>query len=101
MSVYFIASYDIDDTDAHNDYIATADSLLGKYGGTVLVDDQDAKVIEGESWMINVIVQLESEASAMGCYNDSEYRLIKQMRLNTAKNRSLVLAKEFIDESVL
>jgi len=94
MPVYFIASYDIEDAKAHNDYIIAADSLLDKHGGNILVADEGVKVIEGQGRMINVIVQFESEAAAMNFYNDPEYKLVKQIRLNATQNRTLVLANE-------
>ncbi|MFC1747933.1 DUF1330 domain-containing protein [Pseudomonadota bacterium] len=37
------------------------------------VANEEAKVIEGEGRMINVIVQFESETAAMNFYNGPEY----------------------------
>lgn len=94
MSAYLIAHYDIEDVQAHNDYASAADSLLAKHGGKLLVADDGGRVLEGKGRMINVIVQFESETAAMDFYNDPEYTLVKQIRLNATQNGSLVLVKD-------
>lgn len=97
MPAYFIANYDIEDSKAHNDYVIAADSLLDKYGGKILAADENAKVIEGQGKMINVIVQFDSEETAMNFYNDPEYTSLKQVRLNATQNGTLVLKRSLPD----
>ncbi|WNO08551.1 DUF1330 domain-containing protein [Teredinibacter sp. KSP-S5-2] len=100
MSAYLIASYDIEDAQAHDDYASAADFLLTKHGGKLLVADDRGYVLEGKGSMINVIVQFESEIAAMDFYNDPEYNLVKQIRLNATQNGSLVLVKDLNGLSV-
>lgn len=100
MSVYFIASYDIEDLQAHERYAIAADPLLEKHGGEILVADEAAKPIEGRSAGINVILKFESEAAAMNFYNDPDYQALKQVRLDSTNNRIVVLAKQFIVPSL-
>lgn len=92
MSAYFIATYDIEDNKAHDDYIVAASPLLEKYGGKILAADQEARSLEGQSKMVNVIVQFESENAALEFYNDPAYASAKQIRLNATSNGTLVLA---------
>ena len=97
MSVYFIASYDVKDENAYNDYIVAVERIFQKYRGKLLVVDENSKVIEGDSKMVNVIIEFASEEEAMNFYNDPEYTSVKQIRINATKNISLVLAKALSD----
>lgn len=95
MSVYFIASYKIEDAEAHERYVLAAQPLLEKHGGEIVVADDEAKVIEGHGAKVNVIVKFDSEATAMNFYNDPDYAPVRQIRLDATKNGMLMLTKEF------
>ncbi len=95
MSVYFIASYNIVDIEAHERYVLAAQPLLEKHGGEILVADDEAKMIEGDGAEENVIVKFDSEAAAMNFYNDPDYQSIRQIRLDATKNGMLMLTKSF------
>ena len=96
MSVYFIASYDIENTEAHEQYVQGAGPLLAKHGGEILVADGDAKAVEGFGAGTNVVIRFESETAAMGFYNDPSYSILKKLRLNATKNGKVILAKQFV-----
>ena len=95
MSVYFIASYDIENAEAHERYALAAGPLLEKHGGEILIADDDAKAIEGVGATSNVVIKFESEAAAMNFYNDPDYRPLQKIRLDSTKNGTVVLAKQF------
>lgn len=92
MSAYLIASYDIEDPETHEHYALSADPLLEKHGGEILVADGEAKAVEGNGGRVGVVVKFESEAAAMNFYNDPDYRPLKKMRLDSTKNGMVVLA---------
>ena len=96
MSVYFIASYDVEDAEAHERYVMAADPLLEKHGGELLVADDEARTLEGKGRLLNVVVKFNSETAAMNFYDDPDYRSIKQIRHNATSNGTLMLAKEFV-----
>ena len=95
MSVYFIASYDIVDPEAHENYIIAAQPLLEKHGGEILIADDEAKAIEGEGAGVNVVVKFESEVAAMNFYNDPDYQPVRQIRHDATKNGMVLLTKEY------
>jgi len=99
MSVYVIASYDIEDPEVYEGYVPGVRPLLQKHGGEVLVADYEGKTIEGQGRGVNVVLKFESEAAAMNWYNDPDYGLVKKIRLDSTTNGTLILAKQFVPPS--
>ena len=96
MSVYVIVSYDIVDPKGYEDYVPGVVPLLQKHGCEVLVADYEAEALEGRATGVHVVLKFKSEEAARTWYNDPAYGPVKQIRLNSTKNGSLVLAKEFV-----
>ena len=96
MSVYFIASYDVEDPEAYESYVFAADPILEKHSGELLIADDEAKAVEGHGQQVNVVLKFESETAAMNFYNDPDYRALKQTRLDATTNGTLVLAKQYV-----
>ncbi len=99
MSVYFIASYDIEDPEVYEGYVPGVRPLLQKHGAEVLVADYEAKTIEGQGRGVNVVLRFESEAAAMNWYNDPDYGPVKKIRLDSTTNGTAILAKQFVPPS--
>ena len=99
MTVYAIASYDIADPAGFEPYIPGVVPLIQKHGGEIIVADFEAKSLDGEARGVNVIVKFESEEAAMNWYNDPDYAPVRQTRLDSTENGSLMLAKEFAPPS--
>jgi len=95
MSVYVIATYDITDTKAHEDYVPGVLPLLEKHDAEILVADYEAVALEGRAPGVNVVVKFDSEEAARNWYNDPDYGPVKQIRLNSSKDGSITLTKEF------
>jgi uncharacterized protein (DUF1330 family) len=96
MAVYIIASYDIEDPEAYKGYVPGVLPLLEKHGAEILVADYGATTIEGQGREVNVVLKFESNEAAINWYNDSDYGPVKNMRLNSTKNGTLILAKHFV-----
>ncbi len=96
MSVYFIVSYDIEDPEKFESYPPRVIPLLQKYGAEILVVDDEAKTIEGSGHDINVVLRFDSEEVAMKFYNDPEYEPVKKIRLDSTKNGTFIMAKQFV-----
>ncbi len=99
MSVYFIASYDIEDPAVYEGYVPGVRPLLQKHSAEILVADYEAKTIEGQGRGVNVVLKFESEAAAMNWYNDPDYGPVKKIRLDSTTNGTLILAKQFVPPS--
>ncbi len=99
MAAYIIVSYDIDDPKGYEAYVPLAVSLLQKHGGDVLVADYEVQSLEGQARKANVVLRFESEAAALGWYNDPEYGPAKDIRVATTSNATMVLAKQFVPPS--
>ncbi len=99
MSVYVIASYDIEDPEGYEGYVPGVIPLLQKHGAEVLVADYEAKTIEGQGRGVNVVLKFESEATAMNWYNDPDYGPVKKIRLDSTTNGTAILAKQFVPPS--
>jgi uncharacterized protein (DUF1330 family) len=95
MSVYAIAAYDIVDPKVYETYVAAVVSLLQKHGAELLVADRESGALEGNPGKVSVVLRFESEKAAREWYNDPAYGPVKQIRLNSTKNGTIVLAKEF------
>jgi len=99
MSVYVIASYDIEDPEGYEGYVPGVRPLSQKHGAEVLVADYEAKTIEGQGRGVNVVLKFESEAAAMNWYNDPDYGPVKKIRLDSTTNGTIILAKQFVPPS--
>ena len=96
MTVYYMVSYDIVDTEAFSKYPPRVMALLPKYGGEILASDTAAICVEGTAKTMNAILRFPSEEAALNCYNDPEYQQeIKQIRIGSTKNCTMVLVKQF------
>lgn len=93
MNVYYLISYDIDDPEGYRKYPEGVLPLFDKYGAEVLASDTDAMVMEGTLRTMNAVVKFPSWEAALACYHDPEYERLKNIRLNTTSNGSIVLAK--------
>ncbi len=99
MSVYVIATYDIVDPKGYESYVPGVMPLLQKHGAEILVADFEAEPLEGRAPGVNVVLKFDSEKAARNWYNDADYGPVKQVRLSSTKNGSIVLAKQFVAPS--
>lgn len=95
MAVYYINSYDIIDVEEFQKYPPKVRPLLMKYGAEVIASDTQAICLEGIARTMNAIIKFPSEEAALSCYNDPEYEPIKQIRIDSTQNCTMLLVKEF------
>ncbi len=77
---YWIAFVTVTDPDAYAGYQALAPDAFAKYGARFLVRGGDASSLEGEAWQRHVVVEFESKAQALACYNSPEYEAAREER---------------------
>jgi uncharacterized protein (DUF1330 family) len=98
MAVYYINTYDIIDVEEFQKYPPKVSPILLKYGAEVLALDTQPICLEGVARKMNAIIKFPSEEAALKCYNDPEYQLIKPLRINSTKNCTIVIVKEYIKQ---
>jgi uncharacterized protein (DUF1330 family) len=96
MSVYMIFSFNVTDREGFAPYGKTVTPVLERHGAEVLAADFSGKSLEGNALGANVIIGFLSEESAMAFYNDPEYGPIRDLRVGTTTDRTVVLVKEFV-----
>ena len=94
MPAYVICSYDIADPKGFEAYVPGVMPLLQKHGAEIVVADFSAKAVEGRPASVQVILKFESEEAAERWYHDPEYTPVKQIRLASTKNGSMVFVKQ-------
>lgn len=99
MTAYIIASYDIVDPEGYEGYVPGVVPLLQKHGAEILVAEYDAQPLEGEKRSVYVVLRFESEAAALGWYNDPAYEPVRKIRLGSSNNNNVVLANQFVPPS--
>lgn len=95
MSVYVIATYDVDDPKGYEGYVPGVVPLLQKHGAEILAADYQAESLEGQARGVNVVLKFPSAEAARNWYNDPDYGPVKRIRLDSTKNSSTTMAKEF------
>lgn len=91
MPIYYINSYDITDAEEYSKYAPAVIPLLKKYGAEVLAADVEGIAIEGKPRKMNAIIQFPSVESALECYNSAEYLPIREIRIKSTSNCTMVL----------
>ena len=95
MAVYLINNYDITNLDEFKKYGPLVIPIILKHGGQVLASDVEGIAIEGNPKRMNAIIRFPSEEAVRNCYNDPAYEAIKQIRINSTTNTSIVMVHEF------
>ena len=96
MPVYVVVTYDIADPKGFEPYGPGVMPLLRKHGAEILAADFESQPLEGHPPAVTVVLKFDSEEAARNCHSDPEYRPVKQIRLNTTKNGTAVLARGFV-----
>jgi len=86
MSYYLVFNYDVTDPEMLRQYQQKAGKISpDQFGLKALVVDHEPQDIEGKSGQMMVILEFESEATAMAFYNSPEYQAIVDLRVNASK----------------
>jgi uncharacterized protein (DUF1330 family) len=96
MPAYLIASYDVVDPKAYQAYPPGVMAMLMKYQCEVLVAGLDAQSLEGERRQVNVVIKFPTEEALQAFYDDPEYQPLKDLRMRTTANGTLLIAKGFV-----
>ena len=75
---YWIARVDVDNTDAYDRYRGLNGVAFAKFGGRFVVRGPAGKVARGTPRKHNVVIEFESYAQALACYESPEYQTAMQ-----------------------
>ncbi len=96
MAIYYINSYDIDDTAVFSGYAPIVRELLKKYDAVTLAADTHGISLEGHARQMNSIIRFPSKEAAIACYNDPDYQPAKKIRQASTSHCNMVIVDEFI-----
>lgn len=88
---YWIAHVDVDDMEGYKKYIAANAAPFAKFGARFLVRGGDGKVAEGNLRGRTVVIEFDSYADAVACYDSPEYQAAKQLRDPVSKGDLLIV----------
>ncbi len=71
---YWIARLDVENTEAYEKYRALNGKAFAKYGGRFVVRGPAGKLVKGTQRKHNVVIEFESYAQAVACYESPEYQ---------------------------
>ena len=81
---YWIAHVSVTDPGSYPDYIATAKPAFEQYGARFLVRGGAHECVEGNIGERHVIIEFDSMADALGCYNSETYQKAAKIRASAS-----------------
>ena len=99
--VYVVANFEIEDAETYRAYEKGFFRILRRHGGTFITYDDAVENFEGFEPLKGrvVIFTFPSEDAARGWYNDPAYQPIKQLRVGSSQNGSMILTKGFATQA--
>ena len=77
---YWIVRVSVKHPERYPDYLAAARPAFEKFGARFVVRGGRYEAMEGTSRERNVVVEIEDYATAVACYQSSEYQAAKAIR---------------------
>jgi uncharacterized protein (DUF1330 family) len=91
---YWIARVDVDDTAAYESYRTLNGKAFARYGARFIVRGPAGKVAKGTPRKHNVVIEFESYAQAIACYESPEYAAAL-VHLNNVGPTDLVIVEGY------
>ncbi len=77
---YWIAFVTVTDPERYAGYQAHAPAAFAKYNARFLARGGPAETMEGQSFQRHVVIEFESKAQALTCYQSEEYQAARAHR---------------------
>lgn len=91
MSIYLIATLEIEDRDSYRRYEEGFMEIFQRFGGELLSVDEAPVVLEGEwTWTRTVLIRFDDSQTALRWYHCEEYQALMRHRLD-ASNGNVVM----------
>ena len=91
MSAYILASIEITDAAAFEEYRRLVPVVIAAYGGRYLVRGGTREVTEGNARSRTVVLEFPSYDAAAGCYRSDGYQAAKKLRDGKAEFNLVVV----------
>ena len=88
---YWIVNNIVHDADNYKAYQAANAAPFAKYGAKFLIRGGTQETREGTSFPRSVVLEFESYAQAVACYEDPEYQAAKALRDPVAEGMLLIV----------
>lgn len=77
---YWIGRVDVTDPEAYGAYVAGNGPVFARHGGRFLVRGGAFEPVEGAARSRNIVIEFDSHAAALACWNDPDYQAVKALR---------------------
>jgi uncharacterized protein (DUF1330 family) len=81
---YWIAHVSVTDPEKYPDYIATAKPAFEEYGAKFKVRSGTHECVEGNTGERHVVIEFNSMADALACYNSDQYQKAAAIRASAS-----------------
>ena len=88
---YWIVRVTVRDAERYPDYLAAARPAFETFGARFLVRGGAHEVMEGSARERNVVVEFADRATAMACYQSSEYQAARTIRQKYADTDFIII----------
>ena len=95
MPAYMIFTFTVIDPSTYGSYVSQVGPMLLQSGANVLVVSHEAKIMEGSTPKMNVVIEFASAEKALEFYNSPAYAPLKDLRLKATADHSCVIAPGF------
>ena len=89
---YWIARLDVSDADTYKVYVESNAEAFAKYKAKFLTRGGPFHSLEGENRSRNVILEFETDATALACYFSPEYQRAYAIRKDVAKADIIIMS---------
>lgn len=88
---YIIAHITVRNPEAYREYVQLDTPIMERFGGRFIVRGGKSDVVEGTTFQRHVVVEFPDYASAMACYQSTEYQKVADIRRANADSVMLVV----------
>lgn len=88
---YWIARMDVKDVETYDLYRAANAKPFAEYGAKFIVRGGTQQIQEGDWRARTVVIEFESYAQAIACYNSDAYQSAKEIRLPVSECDMVIL----------
>jgi uncharacterized protein (DUF1330 family) len=88
---YWMAMFDVRDTETYTQYIEANAAAFAKYGAKFIVRSGRYSNPEGPTGNRHVIIEFDSYETALACYDSPEYQKALKYRLAASAGRFVIV----------
>ena len=92
MTIYLIATLQIEDRDSYGRYEAGFMEIFQRFGGELLAVDEAPVALEGDwSWTRTVLIRFADADAALRWYHSDEYQALMRHRLDASSGNVVMI----------